>query len=99
MDNTKNVDTKPTKVNLLLPPKKPKAPKLDQQVPKHFRNYPLTLKQLRTHQMDTAKWTSKLTMAKTGGPPLPVPYQTMAPPQTKETTAYQATTKNTAKAP
>ena len=54
---------------------------------------PLTLGQLRTHQIDTAKWTSKLTKVETSDPHLTVPHQTM------ETMAYRDTTKNTVKAP
>ena len=53
MDKAKTAEAKPTKVSPFLPPEEPKAPKLDQQFPKHFRNNQLMLEQLRTHQMDT----------------------------------------------
>ena len=66
IDKAKPVKAKPTRVDPILPPLEPKAPKLDQQLSKQFKNKLLLLTQLRTHQIDTAKWTSNLAKPRPG---------------------------------
>ena len=98
MDKAKIVKAKPAKVEPLLPPKEPEAPKLDHQLSNLFENQPLTLKWLKAHQIGTPKWIIKLHKAKTRDGAT-VPHQTAASPQTTEATAYKTVREGPASRP